>query len=429
MPSHTARDQTVPTDTRLILTLGVPLVVWLLSGASAPVEFPYRHVLVEYPIGLGPVVTAFLLVELLAAVVPQWRALRIAGPAQRAKLTRAAWTLSAVLIAFDLLDVMVRYTGSLTSWSMTLVIMLGVNVGWTLTLVVLARWVGRVGLVNGYALLLAFEWVPHPFLTESPRGTMFALVAMFGLMAVTAALLESRRATQTHGDLTLHAPLSGITPLVAVGAMLGFPHGRWAGVAYYLPLDALRELYPGSPAGILVSLVLVAVFTYAFAHLFNRRAFLLSLVPDGAGAIVSQRFDTALSHTMLFTLCLTLGTRLLEASSFLPLASATVPAACFAALLLDARDEYRAREKLGHLVPVWSEQRAYALGPLSAALTHAGIPHHVRGARIRTLLLHVPLVPAELLVAPKQVDAALAVLKARNAESVALVQGHAPSTF
>ena len=53
----------------------------------------------------------------------------------------------------------------------------------------------------------------------------------------------------------------------------------------------------------------------------------------------------------------------------------------------------------------------------------------MRGLRLRTLLPHVPLVPAELLVAPARLDAALEVLTARNADSLAAVQAHAPSTF
>ena len=141
------------------------------------------------------------------------------------------------------------------------------------------------------------------------------------------------------------------------------------------------------------------------------------------------RFQAALRHSMIFTLTLTLGTKLVEAWAFLPLAATAPTAACVAALFLDARDEYRAREKLGPLVAVWEEQRVYALAPLSAALSRASIPHHVRAARLRTLLPYLPLVPAELLVPPAHAIAAREALLVRNAESVAHTQGHAPTTF
>lgn len=420
-----------PTSARVVVTLGAPFVVWLVAGSSAPVDFPYRsYVSGEVAgVGLAPVVTAFLLVELFAAVMPPWRALRVSGPVGRATLTRAAWKLAAALMAWELVVLVMWHGGSLISWSSSLVVMLVLNVGWTLTLVFIARMVSRMGLVNGYALLLAFEWVPSRFLFESPYGMLVASMALLGLAALTAVVVESRQATQTHGDLTLRAPLSGVTPLVATMTVMGLPQGRWATVWEALPLDGLRELYLGTPEGIVLSMVLVIVFAYVFAQLFNRRVLLLSWVPDDAGLAVRQGFRRALSHTLVFTLCLTVGTQLLESTAYLPLFAATPAAACFAALLLDARDELRARAKLGQLVPVWSEQRTYALGALSAALASAGIPHHVRSVRLRTLLPHVPLVPAELLVAPAHVGAATDVLAARNAHSVATVQGHTPTTF
>jgi hypothetical protein len=80
-------------------------------------------------------------------------------------------------------------------------------------------------------------------------------------------------------------------------------------------------------------------------------------------------------------------------------------------------------------VSAWEEQRVYALAPLSMALARADIPHHVRAARLRTLLPYLPLVPAELLVPPTHATAARDVLTARNARSVTDAQSHAPTTF
>jgi hypothetical protein len=100
------------------------------------------------------------------------------------------------------------------------------------------------------------------------------------------------------------------------------------------------------------------------------------------------------------------------------------------AVLLDAREEYRARKARGLLVPVWEEHRAYAVGPLTQALTDAGISVHARSVYYRALVQVLgPLVPVTLLVPPGDAERALAVLQARNADSVAYLTGHAPSTF
>lgn len=431
MATLTERHQpATTTGGRVAVTLGAPFVVWLVAGFNSPWSFPYREFIAKdtYGLGLSPVVIAFLLVELAAAVMPPWRALRVNGPEGRATLTRAAWRLSAVVMAWELMVIALQFGASLSSISMWLVMLLLMNAGWTLALVFIARLVSRAGLVNGYALLLALDFIPYGFFTESPRGSLFPVVAMLGLVGISAAVLASRGATQTEGELTLRAPLSGITPLLAVMVLVAQPLVRGPEFFRYLPHD-LPEIVAGTPVGIVVSMVLVGLFTVGFSHLFNRSSLMQSWVPDGVGPRVRERFKTALAHTLLFLLCITLGTQLLQGEAYLALFAAVPSAICFAALVLDAVAERRARATLGHLVPVWWEQRSYALGPLSAALTNAGIAHHVRSARLRALLPHVPLVPAELLVAPAQADAALATLTARNSNSVVAVQGHAPSTF
>jgi hypothetical protein len=55
---------------------------------------------------------------------------------------------------------------------------------------------------------------------------------------------------------------------------------------------------------------------------------------------------------------------------------------------------------------------------------------HARSVYYRALVQVLgPLVPVTLLVPPGDAERALAVLQARNADSVAYLTGHAPSTF
>lgn len=431
MPSQPGYDPPPTTlAARVVITLGVPFAVWLVTGDRTPLEFPFREVLGGwYSLGLTPVVYAFVVVELMAAAVPRFRSRRIAGPADRARLTRVAWILAGIFTAWDVLATIIELEGGLsrvtgsTVWFMTL------NVGWTLTLVGMAQLVSRSGLVNGYALLLAFAWLPSSFVSESPYGPLLAVAALAGLVLACGLLLEGRRALQSHGELVLRAPLSGLTPILLAVAILSPPAGRWGMLVRYLPGERLVEFDANPPARLVAMVALVGVFAALLARLFNPHASISSLVPNIDPSVVFEREGAARSHTLLFCVGLTLATTVVEFSVYLPLTAALVATSCLAALLLDAREEYVARRQLGELVPVWLEQRAYALGPLSAALTRANIPHHVRSARLHTLLPHVPLVPAELMVPPPHAEAALAVLLARNEGSVAHVRGHAPSTF
>ncbi|MCP4502658.1 MAG: hypothetical protein GY822_22155 [Deltaproteobacteria bacterium] len=52
-------------------------------------------------IGIAPFLTAFVVVEICAVVVPQWRSLRITGPEGRARLTYMAIALGIGLSAFQ----------------------------------------------------------------------------------------------------------------------------------------------------------------------------------------------------------------------------------------------------------------------------------------------------------------------------------------
>ena len=93
---------------RLIVTLIAPLIVWMIAlvplpgvnpeTVSAVMRASSQHSLSSVIggqmsvacLGLGPVFSAFLLVELAALVVPRWRALRRGDPDERRRLRVAA---------------------------------------------------------------------------------------------------------------------------------------------------------------------------------------------------------------------------------------------------------------------------------------------------------------------------------------------------
>ena len=81
---------------------------------------------------------------------------------------------------------------------------------------------------------------------------------------------------------------------------------------------------------------------------------------------------------------------------------------------MDLVEEVQARRRLGALVAVWPVHRLYAVEPLRARLTAAGIPSHARALRFRTMLQFFgPYTPVQLLVP-----------SARAAEAASLLRLH-----
>src|SRR6185436_12919065 len=91
------------------LTVGLLCVLPLGRRILAPGVDAYEVAEQEVPAGLVsvfalgvmPMISAYIAVEVLALTRPKWRALRHAWPDGRAKLERAASTLAILLAAFQ----------------------------------------------------------------------------------------------------------------------------------------------------------------------------------------------------------------------------------------------------------------------------------------------------------------------------------------
>ncbi|MEZ4325029.1 MAG: hypothetical protein R3B40_07440 [Polyangiales bacterium] len=420
-----------PMLARALITLGAPLVVWLVR--HAPLDSLEAHgtaTVGDLTVGLAPVATGFLLVEVFAALLPSARALRSSGPDGRARLTRWAMVASAGALAFQLLGVALFWNrlGELTLGSaLTLV---AINVPFTLGLAWLARVVSRQGLANGYAVLFAAHALPVELVLDHPYGRLAGLGVCVGSMAVVAATLRSPKATQRRGELVLRAPLCGLLPITLTGGLLLLPYSLGSSLEQLLPLDALEHFLPGRPQHVLVLAVSVVLLSVACSWAFHRPDTVAPLFPGMDAFTVREAVREALPYTVMALSALTVGATLVERSMGAPLLGYLPGLAYLTALLLDVRDERLARERLGRLVPVWDEHRAYALGPLQKALEDAQIPVHARAAYYRPLVqLAGPLVPLTLMVPPAHATAALEVLTARNAAFQEQLAGHAPSTF
>jgi len=126
-------------------------------------------------LGVGPLLSGYLLVEFAALIVPAWRPLRVGGPAGRAKLHRAALITGMVLalpqalvftIALETTGVTRNYDGGFR------VITVLTLVGATGALVALARILDREGLGGGFSILLLANLVPQ---IVGPLGARFCM--------------------------------------------------------------------------------------------------------------------------------------------------------------------------------------------------------------------------------------------------------------
>jgi preprotein translocase subunit SecY len=119
------------------------------------------QVLSVFALGMGPLVNAFLLVELAALVVPSWRPLRHGGPTGRRALGRATAYLAVVLAAVQAYFI-ASYLQALSDGGAELfagglksrLLVVLTLVGGTMILAWLIAGICQRGLGNGFAVLL-----------------------------------------------------------------------------------------------------------------------------------------------------------------------------------------------------------------------------------------------------------------------------------
>ena len=387
-------------------------------------------------LGLAPFVSAYILVEIAAVAVPRWRAVRTGGPSGRARLTRAAFGVAALLSLVQGFGV--------TMWleSMWGTGLLAIEPGWgfravtTLTLaagsfamVAAAIAIERYGFGNGFSVLIAWGLASRGSgellrldAVEDGRSAGLKLVALAGVIAFITMLLLSRR---DHDSQTLRTPSCGLVPLVWTASLFALPITvADLGIA---PVE-LPVTTPGTFGHDVARVALVAVFAVLLTKLFNapsrvaraRRA----LSTGGQAVSVDGRRDasiavrTSLVISVAAVVALAVATSVAYASDPRLWIDA-VSVAIVAAVILDVASEWKVRVAIPDAVPVWPVHRTYVLDPAIALLRSEGIPAFVRGARHRVLLQFFgPHVPMEICVAAEHAERARRVLGPRFAELV-----------
>lgn len=403
---------------RLAVTLAAPILVGL--AVRIPLPGVDRHAFDGWGVlalGLEPVVSGFVLVELAALVVPAWRPLRVGGHAGRATLATAAIGLGLVLAVIQArgLVAALRSTGALSDGTLPGALVALTLVAGSAALTWVASLAGRHGLTNGYATLLAAgaltsswggirsELTPLGGMARLGASGPLAVVLHLGCMvlvvAAVAAMLLVNDETGAGGVERpwLRNPASGLVPLSLATSLLLVP----ATLAGWIP--ALRGLAVGIPGALYQGLrfALAVPLALLLARLFNRP----SKVAEVWGRVPGALPDAAEREARASAALRVARIRAATLVGLLVLASALVEGmgpeslAFAAAAVADAFAEWRARNAWPGLVSVWPEPRLYAVDAALAALTGAGIPAFARGVHYRTLgQFFAPYVPAEILV-------------------------------
>jgi preprotein translocase subunit SecY len=430
---------------RVALTCIVPpLAVWLcpmvplpgVDQAQLAGKFPQlagSGRISAFTLGLSPVLSAFILVEIVALCVPRWRALRHGGPAARGRLLSATWKLALAVGVVQAFGVALYLEGMRLLAADTrvsrLLVVLSLVTG-TCSFVLLARWLDEAGLGGGFSVLALSVYLRPLTLTgleaafrrmlAEPGDALPALVAAALTCGATVLLLRVRGPASRYGVAPIRLPACGIVPLqhatfflalVTAGASLGLWSRATGSFTSGLGFQALA-----------VRMVLIAVLAIMWSILFNRPANVMTLAARTAettGAEARRQIQDSLRRAIAWSVAYVLVLGLVDWFVARCDPAATLCAliwAMLAAIVLDVVQEAQARSRLGELEAVWPEHRLYALDTALATLAQAGIPAFARSANHRALWhFFAPFIPVEILVPPARAEEASALLHERLA--------------
>jgi hypothetical protein len=398
---------------RVALTLVAPLlIVWLASWLSVPridgaAADLGRTKLMVFALGLGPFLSAFFFVELVALSVARWRPLRHGGPLGRGRLLAATTRLGLAFAAVQALSIAV-YLGRAglleeDARLSRLIVVLTLVTG-TCVLFALAHVFDRAALGGGFALLTtAFSAASaYPALHLLERDA-WGLLAIAFVCAGTVIVLRWRPAQ------ALPLPACGVVPLLwsaaLVSSALILPDfGIWP--------ESLRAFVAGGGADAM-SLAIAAAAAVGFGVLFYRPSKVAAFGPDAPGRVTRA---VALSTAFVLGLSILgwlLGHRLeLDCYGAHCAEFGLIPLVAVTALVLDVITEAMAVRQHGELVSVWPEHRPYVVGSAVATLARSGIPAFPRSVHQRALWhFFAPFIPIQIMVPRAQAEEAARLLQ------------------
>jgi SecY len=375
-------------------------------------------------LGLGPILSAFIVVELAALLVPPWRHLRVGGPADRSRLALAVGMLSIVFAVVQswFIAGWLQSLGSewlapgAASFYRTIALLVAGTVG----LALVALLVDRFGLGNGFAAVIlggfALQVVPAvDWLRSDDAGAAQAIAMGLGVgltVILTSAILRWRSPSSTALS-GFRMPTAGLVPYGMPTAIIGVV-GFWPDVA--MGLDAWWGTPLGADLGRLVRdaallIILSAALSWAFSRPSRLGAVAASM--DGPAA---RRLWWGLGRAALLSTAYLLALLAIERTlgDWAFWAIPVLAAALATAIAMDLVAEWRALARRDDLAPIWMLHQVPRVSPVVEALARNRIDVHTRGLHLRSLLhFFGPFVPILVMVPAARREEAVAILRAQ----------------
>lgn len=354
-------------------------------------------------LGLGPLITAFVCVEVVALAVPRWRHLRQL-PEGRRKLAYAVASTAILLASAQAyfvaiyLEAIERGGADIVAphmrWLITVTL-----VGGSMFLVWLVSVINRRGIGNGYAVLMVAGWLMSPnwggFGEHTPLSLLFAALAIIAVVAVVVVLTRMRVAGP--GGAPIPLPSSGLMPLSDLGGIM-VAINQLLALGLVLPMAAATVIQSAESL-LVVALAILIAATVVWSWVFTRPTLRRTVLARAGYAELDLRtwlratVLSALGLAMIFVLMFVTRRKVPELGVLVdPFVIAFI-----AATLLDLTDEARARTRA--LVAVWPLHDPMLAAVVRDNLNAAAIPHHLQASRLRSLLWFFgPYVPIMVLV-------------------------------
>lgn len=395
-------ETTLPYGVRLLLTIILLALYWFAHRISLP--WVDRKAVLEFArysqspgtlenvgilaLGLTPLITGFLLVELFALATSPGRRLRQRGTAGRAKLNRAA-LITSLLISGVQAILMSIFLASVTTPGGTPLVT-GSGLGFrlvtiaTLTAVTavlynLGNTLSNYGIGNGFALLLMMN-LGLPVLGKGMKvGFDGSAVEGWGL--ILAAAFAGLLVRQFRQADTRQIP--------------AFPQGLVPGQLAFLlwtvlkPMGVLSPQWNLSAIQPVVIAAATALFSWLTFQLFSSRPRLEAELPE-PGEVLDRLAETLRRWLVPSTVLLALGTAAFLAwgnfqSDTLVALLAFQPLACVLAIALDLWDQFQLNRRHGNTARLVQLDNVYFAYRLVAVLREAEIEALARGHHFRSL--------------------------------------------
>ncbi|MDI3283534.1 DUF2007 domain-containing protein [Polyangium sp. 15x6] len=442
-----------PLPPGLLSRIGVTIVALAIAIAGPRLLlFPEKEPEISglpwnvFSVGLYPILAAALFVELVAWIVPSLRPLRHAGPEGREKLGRATILLGMVLALFHAYGI-ARSRSYFDPEGPQLVV-IGSLVAGTSLLVLLATWVTRRGLGNGFALLylvpdlvmqgeflhaILSGAIPEKAPTSAEIARIFIIPALLAGGAVACSRWPGRRDEDVRVEASgaepyrrgagprganpppLRLPASGVAPALIPAGLAGL---LWLlSTAHLIPYNAGAWYFENDGVPLVIRLVLtsilVLVLGWAFQTPTAREALwrrVREYSPDSRPLEEGDSEVLAALRLSILPLCVFVILPLL-----VDVGPGTSPylVPLLTMLVLDLVAEVRARMQIeGELVSVWPEHRVFAADMVAAVLRSEGIPVLLRGVLYRTMARFAhPFVPIEVMVPASRAEDATRIVR------------------